>query len=192
MSRAPDPRALPAFVSDERGKAILAIMTRVTGSFDWRRDLALRVEDIPAQMLPYAIRSLGVQDYVAPGMQETYLRRVVANALPIKLQEGSIKGVRYALGLLGMTVQWTQWHEMTPLGAPGTHKAVITLEERLFDGEPVLSERSMRQARRVIETVKRHSQDVAISVSAEAAMGVRMAAVGVRPMAFAFLNGSLA
>lgn len=192
MTRTPDPRALPVFVADDRGKALHAVMAKVTGSFDWRQALALRWSDAPAAMLPYAIRSLSVQDYVEPGMREVYQRRVVEHAISIKIQEGTIKGVRFALSLLGMTVEWTQWHRRQPLGMPGTHRAVVTLNERLFEGEPVLSERSLLHAKRVIETVKRHSQDVDFSVAVDTAGGVRVATAGIRPMQFAYLEGTAA
>ncbi|WP_457798078.1 phage tail protein I [Methylocystis sp. S23] len=189
MTRVPDRRALPVFVFDDRGRAIHFAMTQVTGAFDWQAAMAIRWPDVPTVMLPYAIRSLGVQDYVEPGMREVYQRRVVENAIPIKIQEGTIKGVRFALSLLGMTVEWTQWHRRQPLGMPGTHRAVVRLEERLFEGEPLLSERSLLHAKRVIETVKRHSQDVDFMVAADTAAKARVAAVGVRPMHFGFLEG---
>lgn len=190
MTRTPDRRARTAALEDDRGRAFHAIVTKITGSFDWKRDLALTWPDVPTAMLPYAIRSLAVQDYVEPGMKEVYQRRVVENALTIKLQEGTIKGVRYALSLLGMTVEWTQWHQRQPLGMPGTHRAVVTLNERLFDGEPVLSERSQLHAKRMIETVKRHSQDVDFSVRADAAGGLRAAGLGIAPMHAAFLEAT--
>lgn len=192
MTRSPDRRALPVFVSDDRGRATHAAMAKITGSFDWQAALALRWSDVPAAMLPYAIRSLGVQDYVEPGMKEVYQRRVVENALPIKIQEGTIKGVRFALSLLGMTVEWTQWHRRQPLGMPGTHRAVVRLEERLFEGEPLLSERSLLHAKRVIETVKRHSQDVDFMVAADTEGGARVAGVGVRPTHVGYFEGTAA
>ncbi len=190
--RVPDRRALPVFVSDERGKAIHAVMTKVTDAYDWKAALAVTWGDVPASMLPYAIRSLGVQDYVEPGMKESYQRSVVANAIRIKVQEGTIKGVRYALSLLGMTVEWTQWHERQPLGMPGTHRVVVTLNERLFDGEPLLSERSLLHAKRVIEAVKRHSQDVDFSVAAETRAEPGVGTIGLHPMQFAWLEGEAA
>lgn len=187
-----DKRLLPAATADDRGRAMLALMTRIEASFDWKTGLALDTADIPTAMLPYAIRSLGLQDYVEPGMKEVYLRRVVANALPIKVQEGTIKGVRYALALLGMSVSWTQWHHQVPRGAPGTHVVAVTLNERLFDGEPLLSERTQRHALKVIETVKRLSQDVAFSVTADTAVDQPIAAVGVSPMQWTFFEAEAA
>ncbi|MFT4098992.1 MAG: phage tail protein I [Rhodoblastus sp.] len=189
MTTVTDKRLIPAAAADDRGRAMLALMTRIQASFDWKGGLALDVADIPTTMLPYAIRSLGLQDYVEPGMKEAYVRSVVVNALPIKVQEGTIKGVRYALSLLGMTVSWTQWHQRVPLGAPGTHVVVVTLNERLFDGEPLLSERSQRHAQKVIETVKRLSQDVAFSVAADTAVEQPIAALGVNPTQWAFIEG---
>jgi len=188
----PDIRALPAAVSDDRGKAVLALATQVSASFDWRAGLALTSADIPTVMLPHAIRSLAVQNYVEPGMKEVYQRRVVENALTIKVQEGTIRGVRYALGLLGMTVQWTQWHKQTPMGPPGTHRVTLQINERLFEGEPLLSDRQQAHALKVIDTVKRLSQDVAFSLEAAGASDIGVAAVAMQPMQIAFVTGEAA
>lgn len=97
--------------------------------------------------------------------------------------------MRFALGLLGMTVSWTQWHKRTPQGAPGTHRVVVEINELLFDGEPLLSERSQRHAKRVIDAVKRHSQDVDFSIAAATESTIEVATVGIEPMQWAFIQG---
>ena len=183
-----DQRVLPAAVADDRGRAVLAMMTEIGASFDWRPALALTLADIPGAMLPHAVRAFAVQDYVEPGLKEIYVRRVVENALTIKAREGTIRGVRTALGLLGMTVSWTQWHKMTPRGAPGTHTIVVEINERLFDGEPLLSERSQMRAKHIVETVKRHSQDVAFSIAAATHGDIGVGTAGVAPMQWVHLE----
>lgn len=165
-ARQADLRVLPAAAADERGRAILSLMTKITASFDWRATLAVTTADIPTALLPHAIRSASLQSYVEPGMSETHVRRMLSNALPLKVREGTISGVKFGLSLLGMSAEWTQWHEMTPQGAPGTHRVRIYASEYLHEGEPLLSARTQRAALRIVETMKRLSQDVALEIGA--------------------------
>ena len=190
-SRTIDQRILPKATADLRGQTILDLVSNISASFDWQRDLALRVSDIPAAALPHAIRSWAVQNYCDPAMSETHLRNIMDNALTIKLAEGTIKGVKFALGLLGMQVDWVQWHQMTPMGAPGTHMATIYLTERLFNGEPLLSERTQRHVTQMINTVKRHSQDVAFEIGAAAKSAVGAAAFAAINTPVLRLSGSI-
>ncbi|MDE2577963.1 MAG: phage tail protein I [Hyphomicrobiales bacterium] len=183
-----DLRVLPAATGDLRGQAILDTVGKVIASADWKAGLALTLADIPTAMLPHAVRSLAVQNYVDPTMKEKYVRAVIDNALAIKVQEGTIKGVRFALSLLGMTVEWTQWHKMTPVGAPGTHKVVVRINELLFDGEPLLSERSQRHAAQVVETVKRHSQDLAFSIAADLTSDLSIGTMAAAPAQWAYFE----
>jgi len=175
-ARQPDIRVAPAAVNDERGRAILSLMTKITGSFEWRSTLAVTTKDIPAPLLPHAIRSASLQNYVEPGMSETHLRRMLSNALPLKVREGTISGVKFGLSLLGMSAEWTQWHEMTPHGAPGTHRVRIYASEYLHEGEPLLSARTQRAALRIVETMKRLSQDVALEIGAASRAPIGIAA----------------
>lgn len=175
-ARAPDRRVLPAATADERGRAILSLATQIVGSFDWRQTMAVGIDDIPAAMLPHAIRSAALQSYVEPGLSEAHQRRMLANALPLKVREGTISGVKFGLSLLGMSAQWTQWHETTPHGPPGTHRVRIYVSEYLNDGEPLLSSRTQRAALRIVETMKRLSQDVAVEVGASSRASLNVGA----------------
>jgi P2-related tail formation protein len=188
IARQPDIRVAPVAVNDERGQAILTLMTKISASFDWRAVMAVTVADIPSAMLPHAIRSASLQNYVEPGMSETHLRRMLSNALPLKVREGTISGVKFGLSLLGMSAEWTQWHEMTPLGSPGTHRVRIYASEYLHEGEPLLSARTQRAALRIVEAMKRHSQDVSLEIGAGAHAAV-VVAVGAAVVQAAMADG---
>lgn len=159
-----DRRTLPAAVADLRGDAVLEIVARAQARFDWRAQLALRGADIPSAYLPYAIRGAAIQDYADPAFAEATLRGLLANALLIKVREGSIKGVTYALSLIGVSVaSWVQWHERVPRGAPGTHTITVSVSDTVFAAEGrAYTQRLQRRIARIVAAAKRHSQDVAV------------------------------
>ena len=172
-----DLRVLPSATADLRGQTVLSLMAMVGASFDWQRSLAVTAADMPTAYLPYAIRQFGIQDYVQPGMREDIVRRLVEHALLIKVREGTISGVRAALSLVGMKVRWTQWHEMTPIGAPGTHRITVYINEFIFENQTVLlDERIQRAADRIIAGTKRHSQTIEFLLGIALASSPRAAA----------------
>lgn len=167
-ARPVDPRVLPPAIADDRGRAVLSLMAEIAGRFDWRRDLAVTWADVPSAMLPYAIRSLALQDFVQPGMTETVLRRFVANAWQIHQLKGKVAGVRFGLSLLGMSVEWRQWFLDSPPGPPGTYVATVRLSDEVFEAEGrAITLRAQRAAIKMIDVTKRWSQDGSLRVSTE-------------------------
>lgn len=179
MSARPiDPRVLPPSIADDRGRAILALFGEISGRFDWRRDLAVTWSDVPSAMLPYAIRSLALQEIVQPGMTEAIQRRLVENAYPLHALQGKVAGVRLGLSLLGMSVDWSQWFTQVPKGAPGTYVATIRVSEEVFAGEGrVLTFRLQRAASRMVDVMKRWSQDGALRFATSAEVPVFTGAI---------------
>lgn len=163
-----DRRMLPAAVADMRGQALLSVVARATASIDWRPGLAVSWDDVPTAYLPYAIRGAACQDYVDPDMPEAMQRSLLANAPLIKVQEGTIKGVTFALSLIGVGVaRWERWMDRAPMGAPGTHTITVAVADAVYEAEGrSYTQRLQRHVAKVVATAKRHSQGIAIRFQA--------------------------
>lgn len=158
--RVANPYVLPPSIADDRGRAVLSLMTQVAASFDWKPGLAVAWADVPTPMLPFAVRALALQDLVQPGMREDVVRRFIANAWALKALQGKVVGVRFGLGLLGMDVEWRQWFAVTPKGPPGTYVAIVTVRDEVFEGEGrALTARLQRAALNMVDVMKRWSQE---------------------------------
>jgi phage tail P2-like protein len=179
-ARTPDRRVLPPSIADERGRAVLALMTRIAGEFDWGRELAVTWADAPSAMLPYAVRSLALQEIVQPGMREEVVRRFLPEAWRLHALQGRVSGVRFGLGLLGMEVEWVQWFRAVPPGPPGTYVASIRVTEALFDRdglEPVVTAETQRAAARMVNYMKRWSQAGSLRFALEHPAALRIGAL---------------
>lgn len=156
---------IPPSIADARGRAFGATMARAFAEFDFRALLFERIETVPSSALPALIRECSVEEFVEPGMSEAVIRRLIAQSVFLHAEKGFIHGVRRGLHLIGLRVVWRQWFEARPKGEPGTHVATCYVTDLIFaDQSVVLDARMQAAARRMIDAMKRWSQDVSFEL----------------------------
>jgi phage tail P2-like protein len=179
---------LPPSIRDARSIAFMAVMQQALLEPDFKQALVERIDSVDARLLPALIRELSCEEFIEPGMSEGVVRRLLKRAYALHASKGYLYGIRLGLSLLGMRVHWTQWYNHTPKRPAGTHKAVVYANEYIFDNQgQILDLRTERAARRMIDGMKRWSQDVDFSIGIGVATTLSLAmpatltsAMGVR------------
>lgn len=98
----------------------------------------------------------------AVGLPEARIRALGKEAYWLHSIKGYDGGVKHGLSLLGFRAQIHQWYNEDPIGLPNTHRIDVEIREPLFDDEPAYSEKTERQIWRMINAMKRWSQDTAL------------------------------
>jgi phage tail P2-like protein len=184
MTRAPA-SLVPPSIADARGRAFGVTMQRALDEPDFSALLIEQVETVDARLLPFLVRQLSMEEFVEPDMREDIVRALLTRAYELHARKGFLDGVRLGFDLLGVRVDWRQWFEMTPPGAPGTHRARLYLRRRLFKGAgPLIDERVQRAVVRMIDHMKRWSQDVdfALAIEARSDLGAKTAGLALQAM----------
>lgn len=156
------PALVPPGISDKRNREFIASFSAFLDEF---RPSALVIQDAftaPTALLPIMVIEAGLSDFVSPDMREDLLRALIDAAPEIHAMSGTIAGVRRALAALGISVRWTQWWRETPKAYHDTHKVVLFFAETVIDGRAPLDLPNQHAAARVLEAVKRKSQDIAV------------------------------
>lgn len=167
MSRVPqtrredgiDSRLVPPGVHDERAAGFVAVLAR---GRDELPPSALNVTDfdtVDARLLPALVRGHSLQEFMFDGIAEELVRLFLKNAAVLHEKKGTVEGVRFALTLLQMRIDWTAWHDDVPAGVPNTYRARIWFGRSIFAGDPDLLPKSTVAARAAINAMKRWSQD---------------------------------
>lgn len=161
-----DQRLVTGSISDERSRAFSETARRAAAEPDFRKLLMERIDDVDAALLPFLIREFGLHKFVEPGMPEATIRRMLKGSFELHKEIGYIRGVRLGLGLAGIRItSWVQWFQRVPMGAPGTHRVRIALDEAVFTDEGfALTARFRRLVSRIVTHTTRASQDVGVEV----------------------------
>lgn len=164
-----DNRLVAGSIADERSRAFAETARRAAAEPDFLRLLIERIDDVDAALLPFLIREFGMHKFIEPGMPEATIRRMLKGSFELHKEIGYIRGVRLGFALAGIRVtQWVQWFQRAPMGAPGTHRIRIALDEAVFPDEGfALSSRFRRLVGRIIRHTTRASQDVAVEILTE-------------------------
>ena len=159
-----DRRLVSPGIADVRGRAFAALLAEALDQTppDDLREVDWQTCD--ERLLPFGVRELGLQDLMYSGITVDEVRQFLANADALKAQAGSVRGIRFALALLGLELEWVHWHEMEPPGLPGTYEARINVETELGVGEDTFGRREVAAAEAAIDSQKRWSQEGAFDL----------------------------
>lgn len=154
---------VPSSIADERGRAFGRLMARAIADPDFKVLLFERIDTVDERVLPLLVREFSVEDIVTPDMTSDVVRAFLKASYDIHASSGFIDGVRRGLLRLGIRVTWRQWFQRSPKGMPGTHTATVYVNSAIFNGQTdLLDPRVTVAASRLIERVKRYSQDVVL------------------------------
>jgi phage tail P2-like protein len=172
-------RLVPPAIADERGKAFGSVMAQALDEPDFARFLFERIDDVDAAFLPHLVREFSIEEFVEPGMGEAMIRRLLKGSYELHARKGFIDGVRQGLAMLGVPViGWRQWFQDNPKAAPGTHIAIVRVDDEVFAAEgQAITSRLHRAVERMVAGMKRHSQYLAIRYVTGATMPVHVGAI---------------
>ena len=125
-------RATPPQAKDIRGKAFLAAVNQVLGDRPLAGPHMRDPEACPAEVLPALVAESSMEEFIAPGLPEHVVRRILANRWLLQSLEGTDAGVKLGLRLLGMTAVIEHWWQQSPMGQPNTHNLTFFIGEQLF------------------------------------------------------------
>lgn len=167
-------RLVPPSVADARGRAFGETMAQALGEPSFRKLLFERIDDIGDEALPFLAREFSIHHLIEPGMRPEIVRRLIKGSYRLHARMGFIDAVRDGLAMMGVRVtDWEQWFQRAPPGPAGTHRVSIALDEALFEAEGrAITVRLQRAIARMVERVKRHSQDVALRFDVESGVNL--------------------
>lgn len=155
-----DHRLVPPSVADARGRVFMETVAAAIERSDPNDLRFTDFERVDARLLPLFVRQLSLQRFMFPGITEEIVRRFCARAAEIHELSGSLPGIRFALELVGMTLDWEDWHEANPLGQPDTYEATVWANEHIAPDEPsILNPKTIAAATAMIDGQKRWSQE---------------------------------
>ena len=154
-------RLTPPAVADPRGRAIVETVAALLREGPLTRFLLTDPATVIAAALPALIAAAGISDLIEPGLPEAEARALLAEAVPINAARGRVAGIRRGLALVGLDADVVQWHQTTPKGAPNTYEITVWAERQVIpeEGGPLVNDATQRQARRIVDAMKRWSQD---------------------------------
>jgi len=119
------------------------------------------VENCPAALLPWLAIQRSV-DRWDPEWSETIKRKVVKDAFEVHKRKGTVGALRRVVEPFADILDITEWHELEPMGEPGT----FTMSLALFDSG--LSDTAIAELERMINDTKpvsRHLVGLSITFS---------------------------
>ncbi|KQB51580.1 phage tail protein [Pseudomonas endophytica] len=105
------------------------------------------VDTCPAAMLPWLAIQRSV-DRWDPQWSETVKRKVVKDAFEVHKRKGTLGALRRVVEPFADILDITEWHQLEPMGAPGT----FTMSLALFDSG--LSDTAIAELERMINDTK--------------------------------------
>lgn len=105
------------------------------------------VENCPAALLPWLAIQRSV-DRWDPEWSETIKRKVVKDAFEVHKRKGTVGALRRVVEPFADILDITEWHELEPMGEPGT----FTMSLALFDSG--LSDTAIAELERMINDTK--------------------------------------
>ena len=119
------------------------------------------VDNCPAPLLPWLAIQRSV-DRWDPQWSETIKRKVVKDAFEVHKRKGTVGALRRVVEPFADILDITEWHELEPMGEPGT----FTMSLALFDSG--LSDTAIAELERMINDTKplsRHLVGLSITYS---------------------------
>lgn len=148
---------LPPAVRDERGFALYRAFADRLNRLP-PESAFVDFDTVPAEALPHFVRSYSLEDVVTPDMPVEMIRGVLKAWPRLHAIKGTKAGVLEALGLIGMRGLLTEWFDMEPQGTPNTYELRVFAEDPLNDSGTVGDPAQRTAARRMVRSMKRHSQ----------------------------------
>lgn len=119
------------------------------------------VDSCPAELLPWLAIQRSV-DRWDPEWSEAIKRKVVKDSFEVHKRKGTVGALRRVVEPFAEIIEITEWHELEPVGPPGT----FTMSLALFDSG--LSETAIAELERMISDTKplsRHLVGLSITYS---------------------------
>lgn len=168
------PHLLPDNATDYE-IALSRTLDRVT---DLRLDYRIlkNPDTCPAGFLPYL-----AFDHNTPlwdgDWTEAQKRRFIKALQKAYSLAGSDEGVVYALSLIGIRAQITQWYDQTPKGAKGTHRITVAFAENTgVEDSELLSGQRLKNAKAMIGAFKRRTAHYTLEASIGATVPMQIGA----------------
>lgn len=159
-------KLIPAGVYDDRQVAYIGALDAYFQSVDITKFIMVDAFKVDAKLLPALAVERSIQYMIEPGLNENSIRNLIANSYALHEKQGYIEGVRIGLSALGVNVQWDQWWQQTPMGAPNTHKVAVFFDQLLFENSQIGDQKHRNAVNRVINATKRWSQETSVSFGA--------------------------
>lgn len=171
------PSLIAAGVNDQRSRDFVAALSDQLEGFHTSALLIQDPRTVDVALLPIMTIELGMTEFMTAGLKEAHVRELLARAPEIHAWTGTVYGTRRALGALGISVDWTQWWQMQPMGQHDTHTVVAYINQHLFDGEDaLLTETTQYAVLRLIQATQRWSQDISFKLGLGLKSGAGLAA----------------
>ncbi|PHR19303.1 MAG: phage tail protein I [Hoeflea sp.] len=162
----PDQLVSPG-VRDDRQITFARMIDGTLREIDLNSFVMTNAQTVDARLLPALVREFSVEEFVSPDLPENVVRDLIDNRYELHAKKGYVEGVRLGLSLLGISVSWQQWWQQDPMGPHNTHIVTIEIDRLVFeDSETLLDERLTNAAYRMIDAMKRWSQEIALRLAA--------------------------
>ncbi len=153
-----DTRLIPPGIDDERAR-ILAQLMDGPGTLNLVPLLVNHFDSVPASALPHLIEQYALTEFTSDDMPDVAVRRLLKRGLLLHRFRGSRFAVEEALSVAGIRAQIVEWHEHGGTGQPYTFRVTAFVKENLDanTGQPVLNDKTLSRAIRLINASKRAS-----------------------------------
>ena len=155
----------PPGVADERTRlmveAIAAVMLEEETS-----TCIIGWDNAPIEMLPAMIVENSLQEFIEPGLPEPRIREIGKQAFYLHAIKGFDFGVLYALAAFDLEAEILQWYLKQPPGPHDTHAVTVDTQQDIFNDGEIWTGRTYRQIWRIIDNMKRWSQDTSVALAA--------------------------
>lgn len=173
-----DRRLVPPGVADERGRAFMGLIARALADRDPNRLRLTDYSKVDARLLPALVRQFSLQEFMFDGVTEEMVRDFLSNAVPLHQQKGTVPGIRFGLSLIGMRLEFRDWADQDPQGPPNTYTARAFVDDALWQSGSTLAPRVRSAARRMVNSMKRWSQEGSLTFGMSAQATMRIGAHG--------------
>lgn len=173
-------KLIPPGINDARTRAFLGAFEAMASEFDFTKLLMRNSSEMPTEVLPLAIAENSLEEFIDPdGSPEEAVRALIDLAFPLHETKGTDGGVLDALAAFDVQAHIAQWYTLNPPGPHDTHTITVDAGQDIFGDGDLWSARFDRQIWRIINAMKRWSQDTALRLSA---MSEGRVYVGVLPV----------
>jgi phage tail P2-like protein len=175
-----DTNLIPPSINDARIRYMFAAFDAMLSEFHFADLLMQTSNEMPDEVLELAVADRSLEEFIdEAGSPELAVRKLIDNAFALHETQGTDPGIIDALAAFGMSAEIIQWYEQNPPGPPHTHKINVDTSGDIFGDGEVFGPRTARQADRIVNAMKRWSQNSAIRL---AAMKQSRTFAGLAPM----------
>jgi P2-related tail formation protein len=177
---------IPPSIFDARGRAFGNVIEQAMLEPDFKQFLIERIDSVDARLLPSLIREFGLHKFVEVDMSEPTLRAMLKGSFDLHKEIGTIRGVRFGLGLIGLSIKnWVQWFEESPKATSGTHRVRLVMERAIFPEGSSITARLIRTIERMVRHTQRASQHITLLIETKSdAVPVHVGAVFITKARF--------